>query len=318
MIGRSDLLRKDKAITHWKAQGLDFSRLFHRPPAVTGVAIHHCETQNHNLENVMDRKLIELCKPALEEGKPVSIEMTINNTDRTTGAMLSGVLAKRYGHDGLPDDTISINLKGTSGQSFGAFAAKGITLSLEGQANDYVGKGLSGGRLIIYPARESAIVPERSIIVGNTVLYGAISGECYFRGVAGERFAVRNSGAHAVVEGAGDHCCEYMTGGVVLVIGETGRNFAAGMSGGVAYVLNEDGLFEQRCNTQLVELTGIDDDADEAWIRQAILADPLRHDAARIKMMLQTHADETGSKCGAENSGRLGGLSRQVRQDRAA
>ena len=228
------------------------------------MAVYNCEAQNHNLENVMDRKLIELCQPALEDGTPVSIEMTIRNTDRTTGAMLSGALAKRYGHDGLPDDTISINLKGTAGQSFGAFAAKGITLSLEGQANDYVGKGLSGGRLIVYPARESAIVPERSIIVGNTVLYGAISGECYFRGVAGERFAVRNSGAHAVVEGAGDHCCEYMTGGVVLVIGETGRNFAAGMSGGVAYVLNEDGLFDQRCNKQLVELTGIDDDADEA------------------------------------------------------
>ncbi len=295
MVGRSDLLRKDKAITHWKAQGLDFSRLFHRPPAVTGVAIHHCETQNHNLENVMDRKLIEMCKPALEEGKPVSIEMTINNTDRTTGAMLSGALAKRYGHDGLPDDTIRIKLKGTSGQSFGAFVAKGITLSLEGQANDYVGKGLSGGRLIIYPARESAIVPERSIIVGNTVLYGAISGECYFRGVAGERFAVRNSGAYAVVEGAGDHCCEYMTGGVVLVIGQTGRNFAAGMSGGIAYVLDEDGLFDQRCNTQLVELSGIDDPAGETVDKAAILADPLRHDTARIQMMLQAHASATGS-----------------------
>jgi len=295
MVGRSDLLRKDKAITHWKAQGLDFSKLFHRPPAVHGVAIHHCEAQNHNLENVMDRKLIEMCKPALEDGKQITIEMTINNTDRTTGAMLSGALAKLHGHDGLPDDTIQIRLKGTSGQSFGAFAAKGITLTLEGQANDYVGKGLSGGRLIIHPARESAIVPERSIIVGNTVLYGAISGECYFRGVAGERFAVRNSGAHAVVEGAGDHCCEYMTGGVVLVIGQTGRNFAAGMSGGIAYVLDEDGLFNQRCNTQLVELTGINADTDEVADKAAIMADPLRHDAARIKMMLQAHADYTNS-----------------------
>ncbi|MEQ1887760.1 MAG: glutamate synthase-related protein, partial [Alphaproteobacteria bacterium] len=295
MIGRSDLLRKDKAITHWKAQGLDFSRLFHRPPAAAGVAIHHCETQNHNLDKVMDRRLIVLCKPALEEGKQVSIDLTINNTDRTTGAMLSGALAKLHGHDGLPDDTISIKLKGTAGQSFGAFASRGITLSLEGQANDYVGKGLSGGRLIIYPARESAIVPERSIIVGNTVLYGAIGGECYFRGVAGERFAVRNSGAHAVVEGAGDHCCEYMTGGVVLVIGETGRNFAAGMSGGIAYVLNEDGLFDQRCNKQLVELSPIDGDDDEAIEKATIMADPLRHDAARIRMMLQAHSDATNS-----------------------
>ena len=295
MIGRSDLLRKDKAVTHWKAQGLDFTRLFHHPQAAQGVAIYNCEKQNHNLENVLDRKLIEACKPALQDRKQVSIDMTINNTDRTTGAMLSGVLAKLHGHAGLPDDTIKIKLKGTAGQSFGAFAAKGVTLTLEGQANDYVGKGLSGGRLIVHPARESKIVPERSIIVGNTVLYGAISGECYFRGVAGERFAVRNSGAHAVVEGAGDHCCEYMTGGVVLVIGETGRNFAAGMSGGVAYVLDEDGLFDQRCNKQLVELTGIDEDAEEPVEAAIVMADPLKHDSQRIRRMLQAHVDTTNS-----------------------
>src|SRR5262249_44830359 len=191
---------------------------------------------------------------ALEHGTPVRISLPIRNTDRTTGAMLSGEIAKRYGHPGLAPDTIVASFTGTAGQSFGAFLARGVTFELDGDANDYVGKGLSGGRLVIRPPRQSGVVPEQSIIVGNTVLYGAIEGECYFRGVAGGRFAVRHSGAIAGIEGAGDHCCEYMTGGVVVVLGRTGRNFAAGMSGGIAYVLDEDGSFASRCNLAMVDL----------------------------------------------------------------
>jgi glutamate synthase (NADPH/NADH) large chain len=221
--------------------------------------------------------------------------------------MLSGEIAKRYGHAGLPDDTIQVKMKGTAGQSFGAWLAHGVTFDLEGEANDYVGKGLSGGKLIIRPHAESGIVPEESIIVGNTVLYGAIAGECYFRGVAGERFAVRNSGAVAVVEGAGDHCCEYMTGGMVVVLGQTGRNFAAGMSGGIAYVLDEDGTFESRCNLAMVELEPLQDEEDinERVYHQAgdlgahgkidIMADLTRPDAERLHYLISNHARHTGS-----------------------
>ena len=210
--------------------------------------------QNHHLEAVLDRRLIEKAQAALDRGAPVKIEEEINNTDRSAGAMLSGTVAKIYGHAGLPHDTIQVSLKGTAGQAFGAWLARGVTFDLEGEGNDYVGKGLSGGRIIVKPPRNSGIVPEESIIVGNTVMYGAIEGECYFRGIAGERFAVRNSGAIAVVEGAGDHCCEYMTGGIVVVLGKTGRNFAAGMSGGIAYVLDEAGDFAKLCNMAMVEL----------------------------------------------------------------
>ena len=217
--------------------------------------IHHCEAQDHKIHDILDRRLIARgagrARPrrAGADRRPRS-----SNTDRTAGAMLSGEIAKRYGHEGLPHDTIHVKFTGTAGQSFGAWLARGVTFELEGDANDYVGKGLSGGRIIVRPTADAGIVPEESIIVGNTVLYGAIEGECYFRGVAGERFAVRNSGAIAVIEGAGDHCCEYMTGGVVVVLGRTGRNFAAGMSGGIAYVLDEDGTFESRCNLAMVEL----------------------------------------------------------------
>ena len=205
-------------------------------------------------EAVLDRRLIEKAQAALDRGAPVKIEEEINNTDRSAGAMLSGTVAKIYGHAGLPHDTIHVSFKGTAGQAFGAWLARGVTFDLEGEGNDYVGKGLSGGRIIVKPPRNSGIVPEESIIVGNTVMYGAIEGECYFRGIAGERFAVRNSGAIAVVEGAGDHCCEYMTGGIVVVLGKTGRNFAAGMSGGIAYVLDEAGDFAKLCNMAMVEL----------------------------------------------------------------
>ncbi len=216
---------------------------------------------------MLDRKLIELAKSAIEAKKPIKVELDIKNTNRSTGAMLSGAIAKRHGHSGLPEDAIWATLKGTAGQAFGAWLAHGVTLDLIGEANDYVGKGLSGGKIIVRPDPSSGITPGESIIVGNTVLYGAITGECYFRGVAGERFAVRNSGAYAVVEGTGDHGCEYMTGGVVVVLGPTGRNFAAGMSGGIAYVLDEKGEFDRLINNEMVELETLAD-ADPGSLRK--------------------------------------------------
>ncbi|HWU99909.1 MAG TPA: glutamate synthase large subunit, partial [Devosia sp.] len=254
MVGQMQMLDKTAAVTHWKAKGLDFSRLFHKPANPDHVAIFHSEKQNHPIDKVLDRRLIEKAKSALETGTPVQISETIASTDRTAGAMISGEVARRYGQAGLPEDTIAISLTGTGGQSFGAFLARGVSIDLVGEANDYVGKGLSGGRLVVRPSEKSAAKPEESIVIGNTALYGATEGECYFRGIAGERFAVRNSGALAVVEGTGDHGCEYMTGGVVAVLGKTGRNFAAGMSGGIAYVLDEDGSFESRCNMSMVSL----------------------------------------------------------------
>ncbi|MDO8838106.1 MAG: glutamate synthase large subunit [Parvibaculum sp.] len=307
MIGQMQMLDKRKIVEHWKAKGLDFSKLFHKPEAPAGVAIHHCEAQDHKVADVLDRQLIAAAKDAIEAHKPVQIEMPIRNTDRTTGAMLSGEIAKRHGHAGLPDDTIHVKFTGTAGQSFGAWVAAGVTLELEGEANDYVGKGLSGGRLIVYPPANARIVPEKSIIVGNTVLYGAIAGECYFRGVAGERFAVRNSGAIAVVEGTGDHGCEYMTGGIVVVLGETGRNFAAGMSGGIAYVLDEHGMFERRCNLAMVDLEPVKEEHDimerrrhqtgdlESHGRVDVMSDMTRFDAERLRQLIENHARYTNS-----------------------
>ncbi|BBA37537.1 glutamate synthase, large subunit [Methylocaldum marinum] len=307
MIGRSDKLDMRKAIAHWKAAKVDLSRILYRPEAGPGVAIFNCEPQDHGLDKALDHKLIELAGPALDERRPVRIEMGVRNYNRTVGAMLSGELAKRYGHAGLPEDTIYVRMRGTAGQSFGAFLSAGITLELEGDANDYVGKGLSGGRIAIYPSPESPVVPEENIIVGNTVLYGAISGECYFRGVAGERFAVRNSGAIAVVEGVGDHGCEYMTGGIVVVLGSTGRNFAAGMSGGVAYVLDEAGDFEHRCNLAMVELEPVlaEDIALENLDHQGgdlethgmvdIMHDMTRYDVQRLRTLIEKHRRYTGS-----------------------
>ncbi|MCH9808729.1 MAG: glutamate synthase large subunit [Alphaproteobacteria bacterium] len=305
MIGQTDTLDKTQAIEHWKANGLDFTKLFHKPQVSEDVAIYHRERQDHGLEKVLDNKLIDLAAAALKDGTPVKAETEIGNTDRTAGAMLSGSFAKKYGHAGLPEDTVWITFKGTAGQSFGAWVTRGITLDLVGEGNDYVGKGLSGGKLIVRPDPKSGIVPEESIIVGNTVLYGAILGECYFRGIAGERFAVRNSGAHAVVEGTGDHCCEYMTGGSVVVLGETGRNFAAGMSGGIAYVLDEAGDFETRCNMAMVELESIDPAASplpkanggsEAMPLGDVMADMLSQDAERLHAMISRHAHYTNSK----------------------
>jgi glutamate synthase (NADPH/NADH) large chain len=292
IIGQSDLLDTREAINHWKAEGLDFTRMFTKIESESPV--YRTQAQEHPIVDILDRKLIEQALPALDDKKPVQIETKISNIDRSAGTMLSGELALRYGHAGLPDDTISVKLKGTAGQSFGTFLARGISLELEGEANDYVGKGLSGGRIAIYPPAESAIVPENSIIVGNTVLYGAVDGECYFRGVAGERFGVRNSGAIAVVEGSGDHCCEYMTGGCVVVLGETGRNFAAGMSGGIAYVLDEAGDFESRCNMAMVELEPITGDATTKLSN--LKADMLSEDAARLRTLLENHARYTNSK----------------------
>jgi len=254
MIGRSDRLKQRQGIDHPKARQIDLSRILYRPDVPAGTKMYQCETQNHRLERALDHQLIAGSKAAIEKGEKVTLDLPIRNVNRTVGAMLSGEVAKRYGDRGLADGTIRARFNGTAGQSFGAFLARGVTFELEGAGNDYVGKGLSGGRLVIYPPKDSKIERDKSIIVGNTVLYGAIAGECYFSGVAGERFAVRNSGAVAVVEGAGAHCCEYMTGGIVVVLGETGTNFAAGMSGGVAFVLDQTGKFQQRCNLAMVDL----------------------------------------------------------------
>jgi glutamate synthase (NADPH/NADH) large chain len=263
MIGRTDKLKQRRGVNHPKARQIDLSRVLHRPTVPAGTKMHQCEAQDHRLERALDHQLIAACKPAIEKSEKVSLDMPIRNVNRVVGAMLSGEIARRYGDRGLPDGTIRARFNGTAGQSFGAFLARGVTFELEGAANDYVGKGLSGGRLIIYPSKASAIERDKAIIVGNTVLYGAIAGECYFSGVAGERFAVRNSGAVAVVEGAGAHCCEYMTGGIVVVLGETGTNFAAGMSGGIAFVLDEGGKFQQRCNLAMVDLEPIAEEDEQ-------------------------------------------------------
>jgi glutamate synthase (NADPH) large chain len=312
MVGQTQMLDQSTLVAHWKAKGLDFSKLFVRQQELPGQKIYHSQSQNHHLEAVLDRTLIERATPAIHRGAPVRIEMNINNTDRSAGAMLSGTVAKIYGHAGLPHDTIHVSFKGTAGQAFGAWLARGITFDLEGEGNDYVGKGLSGGRIIVKPPRNSGIVPEESIIVGNTVMYGAIEGECYFRGIAGERFAVRNSGAVAVVEGAGDHCCEYMTGGIVVVLGKTGRNFAAGMSGGVAYVLDEAGDFPKLCNMAMVELEPVLSEEMinqntyhhtgdlEAHGRVDVFENLLESDVERLHILISRHAKLAGSRRAAD------------------
>jgi glutamate synthase (NADPH/NADH) large chain len=308
MVGQMHMLDQRRMLAHWKAKGLDFSRLFMQPDAPQDVHVFKCERQDHKIHDILDRKLIAQAQAGLDRGAPVRIVSAIRNTDRAAGAMLSGEIAKRYGHAGLPDDTIHVRLAGTAGQSFGAWLAHGVTLDLEGDANDYVGKGLSGGRIIVRPPGDAGVVPEESIVVGNTVLYGAIAGECYFRGVAGERFAVRNSGALAVIEGAGDHCCEYMTGGVVVVLGKTGRNFAAGMSGGIAYVLDEDGRFPTLCNLAMVELEPVPEEEEinaryyhhsadlDGHGRVDVMSDMTRYDAARLHLLIARHQRFTGSR----------------------
>ena len=295
LIGRTDLLGMKKGIAHWKAEGLDFSRIFYMPQMPVEVARYHCETQDHGLEKALDNRLIELARPALNYGERVAIDMPIRNINRTVGTMLSGEIARRYGHDGLPEETIHIRFAGSAGQSFGAFLAKGVTLDLIGDTNDYCGKGLSGGRICVQPSPKFRGEPTENIITGNVVLYGAICGEAYFRGVAGERFAVRNSGAHAVVEGVGDHGCEYMTGGTVVILGGTGRNFAAGMSGGIAYVLDEDGAFEKHCNLSMVKIESVLTEAEQ----EAKVARDLWHqgraDEVILKSLVEKHARYTGS-----------------------
>ena len=303
LVGRSDLLNVRSAVGHWKADGLDFSRIFHQPDMPAEVSRRHSEKQDHGLDKALDNKLIEQAMAALEHKKPVVIRSAIKSLNRTVGTMLSHEIAKRYGQAGLPDNTITIKFKGSAGQSFGAFLASGITLELSGEGNDYVGKGLCGGRIVVMPPPECPVKAEENIIVGNTVLYGATSGEGFFRGVAGERFAVRNSGAVAVVEGLGDHGCEYMTGGMVVVLGKTGRNFAAGMSGGVAYVLDEDGDFEKRCNLAMVALEPI---PDEVATMDRTDVEPEGHgrvhfnhlgkaDAVALRSKVEKHYRYTGS-----------------------
>jgi glutamate synthase (ferredoxin) len=283
MIGRVDKLNYRKAIDHWKAKGLDYSAILHMPALPAGTPLRRVQAQDHGIDNILDRQLIADCAEAIERGTPVSLALPIRNVNRTTGTMLGYTVTKKYGGNGLPDDTIRITFSGSAGQSFGAFVPRGITLTIEGDANDYVGKGLSGGKLIVYPPRNSRFVAEENIVIGNVALYGATAGEAYFRGVAGERFAVRNSGAIAVVEGVGDHACEYMTGGRVVVLGKTGRNFAAGMSGGIAYVLDSAGTFQQRCNMAMVDLEAVEDADDVAFVRSAI----------------ERHVQYTGSDLGA-------------------
>jgi len=280
MIGRVDRLDVRKAVNHWKARGLDFSQILHQPKAPVPTPIRRVRAQDHGLERSLDvSTILPLCREALEARKPVDIILPIRNVHRTVGTILGSEVSKRYGADGLADDTIRIHFNGSAGQSFAAFLPRGISFTLEGDANDYVGKGLSGGRLVVFPPRQSSFVPEENIVIGNVALYGATAGEAYFRGLAGERFCVRNSGAHAVVEGVGDHGCEYMTGGRVVVIGPTGRNFAAGMSGGLAYVLDVRGDFKRRCNPAMVELEALMD----------------AEDVEQVRDLLRRHAKYTGS-----------------------
>ncbi|WP_082553873.1 glutamate synthase large subunit [Altererythrobacter sp. Root672] len=307
MIGRVDRINMNKAISHWKADGVDLSRLLHQVPPAEGHSLYQTGTQDHGLDAALDNELIAASRSAIDSGETVVLERQVRNVNRTVGTMLSGEIARKHGHPGLKPDQLRIAFTGVAGQSFAAWLVHGVTLDLVGDANDYVGKGLSGGRVIVRQPAHVDRDPKDNIIVGNTVLYGAIAGEAYFNGVAGERFAVRNSGAVAVVEGTGDHGCEYMTGGVVAVLGRTGRNFAAGMSGGIAYVYDEDGSFKDRCNLAMVDLVAIDASASEdegtglpqqraSHVDDAGMGDMLRHDAERLRILVERHKLHTGSK----------------------
>jgi glutamate synthase (ferredoxin) len=283
MIGRLDRLEPKKAVDHWKAKGLDFSNILYQPPVPETVGRYCQIAQDHGLQNALDNQvLLELCDPALSKKERVRAELKIRNTNRVVGTILGSELTRRHGPDGLPDDTIHLKFTGSAGQSFGAFVPKGITLELEGDANDYVGKGLSGGRIIVYPPKKSTFKPEENIIIGNVAFYGATSGEAYVRGMAGERFGVRNSGVNAVVESVGDHGCEYMTGGRVVVLGGTGRNFAAGMSGGIAYILDVSENFSEHCNQQMVDLVRLEEPGE----------------IQEVRGMIERHVKYTGSERG--------------------
>jgi glutamate synthase (NADPH/NADH) large chain/glutamate synthase (ferredoxin) len=278
LVGRTDLLEADDAIDHWKARGVDLTHILAPADAAEDVARRRVRAQDPVLDDHLDHALIELAEPALERGESVELGIEVLNRHRTVGGLLSGEVARRHGAEGLPDDTITVRAQGSGGQSFGAWLARGVTIRLEGDANDFAGKGMSGGVLAVRPPEASTFKAEENVVVGNTVLYGATSGRAFFRGLAGERFAVRNSGVSAVVEGVGDHGCEYMTGGRVVVLGPTGRNFAAGMSGGIAYVLDKIGDFAERCNPELVELET-----------------PSAEDFEEIRALVEEHRERTGS-----------------------
>jgi glutamate synthase domain-containing protein 3 len=281
MVGRSDKIEMRDAVEHWKAKGLDYSAILYQPRVGPEVGRYCQIPQNHGLENALDNQvLLDLAAPALERKEKVKATLDIRNTNRVVGTILGGEVTRRFGPQGLPEDTIHFHFQGSAGQSFGAFVPPGMTLELEGDANDYFGKGLSGGKVVLYPPEGSTFVPEENIVVGNVAFYGATSGEAYIRGMAGERFCVRNSGVRAVVEGVGDHACEYMTGGRVVVIGETGRNFAAGMSGGIAFVFDQDGTFKNRCNFETVSLERLTE-----------------RDLQEVEEMLKRHAVYTRSTC---------------------
>jgi glutamate synthase (ferredoxin) len=281
MVGRTDALEPRKAIDHWKASGLDLTPILHQPKMGPEVGRFRQTDQDHGLEKSLDMtQLLEICKPAIERGENVSAELEIKNIHRVVGTIVGNEITKRHGREGLPEDTIQLKFNGSAGQSFGAFVPAGVTLRVEGDANDYFGKGLSGGRLILHPPEGSTFPPEENIIVGNVAFYGATGGEAFIRGMAGERFCVRNSGVSTVVEAVGDHGCEYMTGGRVIVIGPTGRNFAAGMSGGVAYILDEAGDFENRCNMALVALEELEEPSE----------------IEELRLMIKRHADYTHSQ----------------------
>jgi glutamate synthase domain-containing protein 3 len=271
MVGRVDRLEPKVAINHWKAMGFDFSNVLYQPDVGPEVGRYQQIAQDHGLEQSLDvTTLLELCRPAIERGEQVVAELPIRNVNRVVGTITGSEVTRKWGAAGLPDDTIRVHFRGSAGQSFGAFMPRGMTFTLEGDANDYLGKGLSGGRLVVFPAAAATFVPEQNIIIGNVALYGATSGEVYVCGMAGERFAVRNSGVDAVVEAVGDHGCEYMTGGRVVVLGSAGRNFGAGMSGGVAYVLDDEGSFRGRVNTQMVGVERLEDEAEIAEVRAMI------------------------------------------------
>ena len=292
LVGRSDLLDTKKGIDHWKIQGLDFSKIFYQPDMGKEVSRYNTETQYHALDKALDNELISRAQNAIKTKEPCEFTMPISNTNRTVGTLLSHEIAKTYGNEGLPDDSIKINLEGTAGQSFGAFLAKGITFNLYGEGNDYVAKGLCGGKIVIRPPENFKGIDEKNIIIGNTVMYGATSGETYFRGIAGERFCVRNSGASAVVEGVGNHGCEYMTGGTVVVLGQTGQNFAAGMSGGVAYIYDPLNRFGLNCNHSMVTLEKIKRENEQA-------SGPRHLDQADekiLKSLVENHLQYTDSK----------------------
>ncbi len=288
MVGRVDMLETKPALDHWKAKGIDLANVLYQPQVGEGAARRAVQVQDHGLDKALDVQIISRASRALEQSEPVELDFPIRNVNRTVGTMLGYEITKRHGGKGLPDDTIRLRFTGSAGQSFGAFVPRGVTMTLEGDSNDYWGKGLSGGKLAIFPPRQSTFVPEENVIIGNVALYGATSGEAYVRGVAGERFAVRNSGARAVVEGVGDHGCEYMTGGRVVVLGKTGRNFAAGMSGGVAYVLDPEGVFNSRCNTQMVDLEGLDEREDIETVHEMLVRHVQHTSSALAARLLDT------------------------------